>query len=180
LEILSIQNKYSRTNIAINMETTHNNIPLRVVSYPPSEEKNPKYKLVIHENPNYSREVLDKYIYMLAKCVDSHMDINNFFNENGLGFVWGELILGAIFIYSTGEIVSYGDTKISKGFIKYGNKKCSVQDIPGVNFSVPTSNHENLFFLVSPDLRKIKDILWYLLIGVSTYYALTELIKIIF
>ena len=162
------------------MNTENDNIPLRVIYYPPMDKKNPKFQLVIHENPTYSKEILDKYIVMLAECVDSHKDINQYFREKGLGFVWGDIILGAIFISPSGKITEYGDTKISMGFVKYGCEKCSIKEIPGLTPSVPIPYHEHLSFLQYVDTGKVKDVLWYLLIGISTYYSLTELTKIIF
>ena len=66
------------------------------------------------------------------------------------------------------------------GFVKYGCEKCSIKEIPGLTPSVPIPYHEHLSFLQYVDTGKVKDVLWYLLIGISTYYSLTELIKIIF
>ncbi len=162
------------------MNTTNESIPLRVVNYPSTANKVPIYQLVIHENPSYSKDVLDKYICILAECVESHQDISQFFKEKGLGFVWGELILGAVFITPSGKITEYGDMKLSRGYVRYGDEKCLAKDIPGLTLSVPVLYNHHLSFLRLVDLERIKDVLWYLLIGLSTYYVLTELIKLIF
>ena len=164
----------------MSMNTTNESIPLRVVNYPSIANKVPIFQLVIHENPSYSKDVLDKYIFMLAKCVESRQDICQFFKEKELGYVWGEIILGAIAISPSGKIEEYGDTRMSMGYIKYGNEKCSAKDIPGLTLSVPILYSPHLSFLRLVDVGKIKDVLWYLLIGVSTYYVLTELIKLLF
>ena len=161
------------------MNTANDNIPLRVIYYPPMEKKNPKFQLVIHENPAYSKEILDKYALLLAECIEVQKDINLFFKEKGLGFVWGEIILGAVFISPSGKVTEFGDTKISMGFVRYGNERCSIKDVRGLTPSVPVP-YQRLSFMTFIQTEKIKDVLWYFLIGLSTYYALTELIKIIF
>ena len=162
------------------MNIPNENIPLRVLYYPPSEKRIPRFQLVIHENPTYSKEVLDKYIFMLAECIESHQNIDQFFKQKGLGFVWGELILGAVIINPLGRMEEYGDTKFSMGYIRYGDEKCLAKDIPGLALSVPILYSQPLSFLRLVGIGRIKDVLWYLLIGVSTYYVITELIKLIF
>lgn len=160
------------------MNTANDDLPLRVIAYPPTEKNNPRFLLIIHGNPSYAKEVLDKYTDMLAECIDTRQDIKHFFMEKGLGFVWGDIILGAATINSSRKITEYGDTKISMGFVKFGNERCPIKDVSELTsfFSI----HQNLSLLKSFEFGKIKDVLWYLLIGVSTYYSLTELIKIIF
>ena len=147
-----------------------------IESIPNKTQGKEKYQVVTLWNTDYAEEIISEYKGKLYDYISqkglNEKDIRSVFDNLDCGHIWKFVLLGIVCINKSGKVSEYGELHFRNNRIFVGENSFSDERLWT---NMPTTNS-----YYGKIAGKLKSCMWWILIGVSVYYVLSELISLIF